>query len=79
MVLTYVGALVKFMHIVEESRLACSLVSVDYRVDVLIAKLVLIMCASIEMISKGIFLPDTLAPTQTVRVILCSRNFYPSL
>ena len=46
MVLPYVGALVKFMHIVEESRLACSLslVSVDYRVDVLIAKLVLTMC-----------------------------------
>ena len=44
MVLPDVGALVKFMHIVEESHLACSLVSVDYRVDVLIAKLVLI-CA----------------------------------
>ena len=35
-VLTYIGALVKFIHIVEESCLACSLVSVDYRVDVLI-------------------------------------------
>ena len=36
MVLTDIGALVKFMHIVEESGLACSLVSVDYRVDILI-------------------------------------------
>ena len=71
-VLTDVGALVKFMHIVEESCLACSLVSVDYRVDIDCLLVVLIMCTSIEMIlSKGIFLPDPLAPTQTVRVIFC--------
>jgi len=67
-VLPYVGALVKFIHIVEESCLACSLVSVDYRVDVLIAKLVLIMCTSISKVT--FFLPDPLAPTQTVNVML---------